>query len=270
MESSNNFDVGVLENISTAFFLGFEQLLKGGYLSSEGGLRNEQNLPESTEEEEEDLAYRTKSPLNPWTRTGGLAHQMMTTLNESLATTSLTQPSSWQKSPTTSAPTTSRASTPSIEPDVLGNALVLDPAFESTLGIPAVLSKRQREILKKKNRPNTAGSDWFHLPAQEMTPELKQELQILYLRPYIYKDRFYKKIGGPGNLPKHFQVGRVVAGAAEKYRSLSKKESNKSFVDQTLEDSKVRNWTKKKFLEVQAITNPQRKPKYQKFKRQRT
>ena len=45
--------------------------------------------------------------------------------------------------------------------------------------------------------------DRFDLPATEMTPEVKKDLQVLQMRNYIFKDKFYKK---SDPLPKYFQV----------------------------------------------------------------
>lgn len=120
----------------------------------------------------------------------------------------------------------------------------LDKDLEKTMGIPGVLSHRQREKLKKINRPDTAGSKWFHLPAQEMTPEMTNELTVLQLQTLMHRNKFIKN--KTEELPKHFHVGVVEASQAEFYRNKTRKERNKSFVDQALERAQDEEWVAKK------------------------
>ena len=52
---------------------------------------------------------------------------------------------------------------------------------------------------------NTAGPKWFDMPAPEITPEVKRDLQLLKLRNVLDPKRFYKK-DNDRKLPKYFQV----------------------------------------------------------------
>ena len=272
-------EASLLENASAAFFLGLDQLLFGKR-------SGEESLPE------DEWALRDKLPINSWTSTGGLVSKLIQDFDQqvvpgdvlthtqpySSASSSSSSSSSHERGPLRSfanmAPISHRSqlskNVRSIESNPLTPSLALAPEFEATLGIAPNISKKARARLSKASKPDTAGKQWFDLPAQEMTPELQAELQVLALRGYMYKDRFYKKSLDLKKPPKHFQMGTVIAGAAEKYRSGNKKHAKKSLVDQLLEDSARRKWTEKKYLEIQAAKNPGSRPKYSKYKKQRT
>src|SRR3989338_5752014 len=142
----------------------------------------------------------------------------------------------------------------------------LTESLEKFPGVGAVQSYRAKLMERKRNKPDTAGKGWFDLPAPVMKPELKNEISALYLRSYIYKDRFYKKVTDTKRLPKHFQVGEIIASSAEYYRKPTRKERNKGFVDQILEDSAARQYIKQRFHTV--IPQNAKHSKFN-FKRQR-
>ena len=54
-------------------------------------------------------------------------------------------------------------------------------------------------------RQDTAGAKWFNMPAPDITPEIKRDLQLLKLRNVLDPKRFYKK-DTDRKLPKYFQV----------------------------------------------------------------
>eukprot|EP00124_Ichthyophonus_hoferi_P002405 Ihof_evm9s162 gene=Ihof_evmTU9s162 len=97
-------------------------------------------------------------------------------------------------------------------------------------GKPSLMVKQK--VVKK----DTAGEQWFSIPAQELTPDVKKELQILKMRGYIDPKRHYKKDKQTG-LPKYFQMGTVVAGPTEFFSSrLVNKDRHRSMVDELLAD----------------------------------
>ena len=76
------------------------------------------------------------------------------------------------------------------------------------LQIQAIEPKLGRKALKKvkkTEREKTKGSDWFHMKAPEMTPELQNELDVLKMRSAIDPTRFYKRADA-ATQPKYFQV----------------------------------------------------------------
>jgi len=103
---------------------------------------------------------------------------------------------------------------------------------------------------EKEKKPPTAGSKWFDLPAPTITPQLKQDLQLLNMRAYLDPKRHYKKTH-KSEIPKYFQIGTVVEGAGEFYSGrLTKKERKETIVDELLSDTKTKAFLKRKFQEV--------------------
>ncbi|KAH7293759.1 hypothetical protein KP509_28G041200 [Ceratopteris richardii] len=84
-----------------------------------------------------------------------------------------------------------------------------------------------------------------------MTPELKQELQLVKLRGVLDPKRHYKAEDSRG-LPQYFQVGTVVGGPADFYSGrLTKREQKASLASELLADSSLSAYRKRKYLEIQ-------------------
>jgi hypothetical protein len=62
-------------------------------------------------------------------------------------------------------------------------------------------------LLLQKERERTKGSNWFNIPATELTDELKNDLEILRMRSVLDPKHFYKK-NDLKVLPKYFQVSK--------------------------------------------------------------
>ena len=105
--------------------------------------------------------------------------------------------------------------------------------------------QRRQENLK------TTGPDWFYMQAPELTPELKEDLKALQLKNVIDPSRFYKKSDAK-KLPKFFQVGRIVENITDgkKYR-LKKSEVKNRMAEEILEADLAKNYTLRKFEELQ-------------------
>ncbi|KAL2816366.1 Fcf2 pre-rRNA processing-domain-containing protein [Aspergillus cavernicola] len=86
----------------------------------------------------------------------------------------------------------------------------------------------------KKDKP-TAGSDWFDLPATELTPELKRDLQLLRMRSILDPKRHYKKESGKAQPPKYSQVGTIIEGPTEFFSGrIVKRDRKKTFVEEAM------------------------------------
>ena len=59
-------------------------------------------------------------------------------------------------------------------------------------------------------------SNWFDLPATQITDEVKRDLRLLRLRGVMDPKRFYKSVD-QSKFPKYFQFGTVVEGPTEFY-----------------------------------------------------
>ncbi|KAL4276680.1 hypothetical protein AHAS_Ahas20G0231400 [Arachis hypogaea] len=112
---------------------------------------------------------------------------------------------------------------------------------------------RKLNKLLRKQAKDTAGKDWFDMPAQTITPELQTDLKLLKLRSALDPKRHYKK--GDSNskaLPKYFQVGTVVEDASEFYSErLTKKERKATIADELLSDKKLAAYRKRKVREIE-------------------
>ena len=103
---------------------------------------------------------------------------------------------------------------------------------------------------RKSSRP------WWHIEEQEMTDELKRNVEMLRMRHHLDTKRFYKvetkdkKRKGPKL--KNFHVGTIIAGAFEpKSQTLRKKDRGQNFVDEMLSDSVQRRKIRHRFATLQ-------------------
>merc|ERR1712198_416261 len=55
------------------------------------------------------------------------------------------------------------------------------------------IGKKKMKKLKKAEREKTKGSDWYNMPALEMTEERQRDLELLQMRGVLDPKRFYKK-----------------------------------------------------------------------------
>merc|ERR1711915_689475 len=112
------------------------------------------------------------------------------------------------------------------------------------------IGKRKMKKLKKEEREKTKGSDWFNMPALEMTEERKKDLELLQMRGVLDPKRFYKK-NALDTLPKYFQIGTIVDNAADFYTDrVPKKERKKTMVDELLADAEFKKRQKRKYVEI--------------------
>ncbi|CAJ0750530.1 18058_t:CDS:2 [Entrophospora sp. SA101] len=85
------------------------------------------------------------------------------------------------------------------------------------------------------------------MPKPEITPEIKNDLQVLKLRNVLDPKRFYKKDNSK-KFPKYFQIGTIIEGPTEFYSSrLPRKERKQTIVDELLADDQA-----KKYYKLQA------------------
>ncbi|XP_001626745.2 deoxynucleotidyltransferase terminal-interacting protein 2 [Nematostella vectensis] len=149
--------------------------------------------------------------------------------------------------------------------DKLMKKSVITSDFEKKHTAPPMReSYNQRQWKRKQATEQSAGPKWFDLPATTVTPELKQELKVLKMRHILDPKRHYKK-NDSKELPKYFQMGTVVEGAADFYSSRIPKRSRKNnIVQELLADAQFRRYNKKKFLEIQAAKESGRKGFYKK------
>jgi Fcf2 pre-rRNA processing len=120
----------------------------------------------------------------------------------------------------------------------------------------------------KKVADLSAGAGWFHMQPATMTDSLKTDLAVIRHRTYLDPKRFYKKSDKSNG--KVLQVGTVVEGAAEFYRSrLVNKDRRQTLTAEIMADPGTANYAKRKFKKMQqdkseaGQKNKGRKPKKQ-------
>lgn len=107
-------------------------------------------------------------------------------------------------------------------------------------------------------------SRWFNMQSSVMTKETEQDIQAVKLRNYLDPKRFYKSSDIKGK-PKVFQIGTVIEGAHEfKTARLSKKQRAKGVFDEVIKDRKIRDYSKRKFDEIQQTKRSGKKGSYKK------
>lgn len=108
---------------------------------------------------------------------------------------------------------------------------------------------------KKNPAAKKLSDEWFELPTQEITDEVKTDLRVLRLRSTFDPKQFYKKFDDT-KFPKKFQFGTVVESAADFYSSrLSNKERKRTMADEILHDSYLTSVRKKRYHKIQEETS---------------
>ncbi|KAF7314219.1 hypothetical protein MKEN_00894200 [Mycena kentingensis (nom. inval.)] len=118
------------------------------------------------------------------------------------------------------------------------------------------LTKRERKALRKQ----TAGPDWFDLPApaEADLPRLYREVEALRLRNQLDPKRFYRKEEGEGKgikgLPKYFAIGTVVPDSTPfSNDNLTRANRKRTLVDELVDDAEAKRYAKRKFEDLQAL-----------------
>ncbi|EER18353.1 conserved hypothetical protein [Perkinsus marinus ATCC 50983] len=100
----------------------------------------------------------------------------------------------------------------------------------------AVLAVAEKEAKREKD---ARLGGWFGLPRQQLTPQMRNELRILKLKPYMDPMKFMERLDSK-KLPTHFHIGVEVGGG--KVRAI-----------RLLEDSTVQAWTRRRLSEAQTL-----------------
>ncbi|XP_061351075.1 rRNA-processing protein fcf2-like [Gastrolobium bilobum] len=125
------------------------------------------------------------------------------------------------------------------------------------LFVPPNDPRKLNKLLRKQVK-DTAGKNWFNMPAQTITPELQKDLKLLKLRGAIDPKRHYKKGDSKSKtLPKYFQVGTIVDSPLDFFSGrLTKKERKASLADELLSDQNLAAYRKRKVREIEEQNRP--------------
>ena len=93
------------------------------------------------------------------------------------------------------------------------------------------------------------GKGWFDAAPAELTSELKSDMKVVQMRNYLDPKRFYKN---PDKMKNVIGVGTVIEGPDEFIsQRLTRKERKQSLVGEILADSQIKEYTKRKYAEIQ-------------------
>jgi hypothetical protein len=93
--------------------------------------------------------------------------------------------------------------------------------------------------------------EWFKLPTQEITDEVKADLRVLRLRSAFDTKRFYRK-DDTTKFPTQFHVGRVVEHASDFYGGrLTKKQRQTTMAEEVMHDVHLSAVRRKRFNKIQ-------------------
>ncbi|KAI0118936.1 Fcf2 pre-rRNA processing-domain-containing protein [Nemania sp. FL0031] len=125
--------------------------------------------------------------------------------------------------------------------------------------------KSKKEMAHKAN----AGPQWFNIPATDLTPELRRDLQLLKMRDVLDPKRHYKKDASRG-IPEFSQVGTVIPGPTDYFNArMTKKERNRTLLQDVLEAEDTTRRFKSKYGEIQAAKTSGKKGHYKKMMQKR-
>ncbi|XP_070581916.1 deoxynucleotidyltransferase terminal-interacting protein 2-like [Ptychodera flava] len=143
--------------------------------------------------------------------------------------------------------------------DELLKKSVVTTGFEKRDSVPPYKeSMNQLKKQRKKERESHKGKNWYNMKAPEMTEELKNDLKVMQMRGALDPKRFYKKNDVKGT-PKFVQVGTVIEHSADFYHSrIPKKQRKKTIVEELLADTEFRRYNKRKYSEIQEVTQHRR------------
>ncbi|KAJ2993453.1 hypothetical protein NUW58_g1832 [Xylaria curta] len=114
-----------------------------------------------------------------------------------------------------------------------------------------------------------AGPQWFNLPATDLTPELRRDLQLLKMRDVLDPKRHYKKDTSRA-IPEFSQVGTVIPGPTDYFSArMTKKDRKRTLLEDVLDTEATTKRFKSKYGEIQAVKTSGKKGHYKKMMQKR-
>ncbi|XP_014204399.1 deoxynucleotidyltransferase terminal-interacting protein 2 [Copidosoma floridanum] len=134
--------------------------------------------------------------------------------------------------------------------EILKKSVVRD-GFERLRRVPQYnASEKKLKVIRKRQREKTKGSQWYNLPATEITDEVRHDLEILQMRSALDPKHFYKK-NDMKVLPKYFHIGKVLDNPLDFYGDrMTKKERKRTIVDELMADAEYAKFSKRKYEEI--------------------
>ncbi|KAI4092733.1 MAG: hypothetical protein LQ339_007841 [Xanthoria mediterranea] len=136
---------------------------------------------------------------------------------------------------------------------------------------PKTVSGNTTKRTQTMDSRSTAGTDWFHLPRTNLTPELKRDLQLLSMRSAWDPKRHYKKDSRKPSIPEYSQIGTIIEGPTEHFSSrIVKRVRKQTFAEEITAAEGLNGRFKKKSVEIQASKASGRQAFYNNLKERRS
>ncbi|GAP89643.1 putative rRNA-processing protein fcf2 protein [Rosellinia necatrix] len=137
-------------------------------------------------------------------------------------------------------------------------------AQELSVRVPEA-RKSKKEMAHKAD----AGPQWFNLPATDLTPQLRRDLQLLRMRDVLDPKRHYKK-DTTRAIPEFSQVGTVMPGPTDYFSArMTKKDRKRTLLQEVLETENATKRFKSKYGEIQATKTSGKKGHYKQMMQKR-
>lgn len=119
------------------------------------------------------------------------------------------------------------------------NSAIYDPTVGAAPPLKAAKAKKEK----------TLGKGWFNMKPATLDASMKGDMKMVEMRNYLDPKRFYKN---PDKIKKVLHVGTVVEGAAEYTTNrMTNKERKQSLVGEIIADKQIKDYTKRKYVEIQ-------------------
>ncbi|KFB41123.1 hypothetical protein ZHAS_00008583 [Anopheles sinensis] len=128
---------------------------------------------------------------------------------------------------------------------------VLTPSIEKKDNIARLgMSEAALRKLNRAERQKTKGKDWFDMAAPEVTPELKNELDLIRMRSVLDPKKVYGRVE-KRSTPKYFEIGTVLESPLDHFNERGLKKTKKqSLVDDLMADAEFQKFNKRKYAEA--------------------
>ncbi|XP_058120636.1 deoxynucleotidyltransferase terminal-interacting protein 2 [Anopheles ziemanni] len=112
------------------------------------------------------------------------------------------------------------------------------------------MSEAARQKLNRAERQKTKGREWFNMAAPEVTPEMKNELDLIRMRSVLDPKKVYGRVE-KRSTPKYFEIGTVLESPLDHFNERGTKKANKqSLVDELMADAEFQKFNKRKYAEA--------------------
>lgn len=121
-----------------------------------------------------------------------------------------------------------------------------------------------------QGRRANAGSDFFGMPATQLSPEFQADMRLLKVRGVLDPQRHYKKDSSKSLMPNFSEVGTIIQGPTEHFsRYLPRSQRKPTLVSEVLSTESSTNRFRNKYDQIQASKSSGKKAYYKNLRAKR-